>query len=263
MPNAYHPSRCCVLVASCDAYRDLWTPFFDAFFRHWPDCPFPIYLLYNNAAVPIPRVRPIATGTDVSWSTNLKKGLEQIKEEFVLLFLEDLFLTSPVNTARIEQLVAWSIEHSADCTKLLPIPPPDRPENEIVGGVSPGSLYRVSTVLTLWKRTVLDALLVGGENAWEFEHSGSLRSDRFSRFYAAHNRNFTFVNGVIRGKWCPGALRFLRQLGIQTDATARPELSKIEQIYFRIKIWRYSGLQLLPARHRRLIRGLLTQSAKL
>ncbi len=35
---------CAVLVMSCGAYRDLWTPFFTLFWRYWPDCPFEVYL---------------------------------------------------------------------------------------------------------------------------------------------------------------------------------------------------------------------------
>jgi hypothetical protein len=263
MPNPYHQSRCCILVASCDAYQDLWKPFFDTFFRQWPACPYTIYLLSNRATASISRVRPITTGTDTSWSANLRNGLQQIKEEFVLLFLEDLILTAAVDTARVEKLIAWSVEHDADCTKMLPVPPPDHPENDMVGCVSAGTLYRVSTVMTFWKRSVLDAILVDSENAWEFEVFGSVRSDRFCRFYAAHSHSFTFLNAVTRGKWRPEAVTFLRKLGLLADTAARPKLSLLEQGQFRLRLMRYSCLQLFPAGKRRMIRGLLTHSAKL
>lgn len=36
-----------VVVASCDAYADLWEPFFRLFRRYWPDCPYPVYLGSN------------------------------------------------------------------------------------------------------------------------------------------------------------------------------------------------------------------------
>ena len=38
---------CSVLVPSCDAYADLWIPFFALFWRYWSDCPFPVYLGTN------------------------------------------------------------------------------------------------------------------------------------------------------------------------------------------------------------------------
>ena len=33
-----------ILINSCDAYEDIWEPFFRCFSENWPDCPYPIYL---------------------------------------------------------------------------------------------------------------------------------------------------------------------------------------------------------------------------
>ena len=41
---------CTLLVNSCDAYSDLWEPFFKMLGVHWPDCPYPIVLNTESKA---------------------------------------------------------------------------------------------------------------------------------------------------------------------------------------------------------------------
>ena len=90
-----------VLVVSCDHYADLWLPFFHLFKRFWPDCPYSVYLLTNEKDFQFPDVSVIRTGIDVSWSDNLKMGLQQIREKYILMIIDDLFLLKPVDTAMV------------------------------------------------------------------------------------------------------------------------------------------------------------------
>ena len=52
-----------VLVISCDRYADLWRPFFELFWRHWPDCQGPVYLGSNFTDYSDPRVQTIKVNT--------------------------------------------------------------------------------------------------------------------------------------------------------------------------------------------------------
>jgi len=89
-----------VLVVSCDNYSDLWEPFFELFWRFWPDCPFNVYLLSNKINADIPRVKNLLVGDDISWSDNLRKGISQLKEKYILLFIEDLFCMTLLKQTR-------------------------------------------------------------------------------------------------------------------------------------------------------------------
>ncbi len=74
-----------VLVISCDAYRDLWRPFFELFWRHWPDCPYPVHLgseLYTHADS---RVRRLDVGAQPDWSTACARMLERIEAPTTLV----------------------------------------------------------------------------------------------------------------------------------------------------------------------------------
>jgi hypothetical protein len=241
-----------VVVPSCDAYADLWPPFFANLFRRWPDCPFPIYLVANELEHPDPRVRSLKVGDDRGWSHNLKEALGRVTEKRVLLIIEDLFPTEQIHTESIVSLAEQIGEF--DYLRLNPSPGPRRPLSARFGVVPPGDIYRTSTVFSIWRRTVLRDLLSHGETAWQFELGGSARSDRFERWFASRRRLVPYVNLVIKGRVDPVALEELRELGVAIE-TSREVLTSAERWTLELKKIRSRVLQLLPWRLQRVIRA--------
>jgi hypothetical protein len=246
-----------VLVVSCDRYSDLWGPFFKLFKRFWPDCPFKVYLLSNTLKPDLAGVRNLSTGEDISWSDNLLKALKDVPEEYVLLFIDDLFLYRQVDTKEVLRLFEWILYHGPNCVRMncyadnLPVANlPDKRFSSLVGIVSPGCNYRVSTVLTVWKKEFLTSLLKAGESAWEFEANGSARSVHSDGFYSTWKNYFPVVNSVIRGKWRMEAIRKIESLGIEFDKGRRPFMSKKEAFTLYLKERRSFLLALLPTRYR-------------
>lgn len=242
-----------VVLVSCDDYKDLW-PISTGMIDHfWPDCPCPKYLVSNQPSA-VPGFRSIAVGADRGWSANLLTALQKVQEEFVLLYLEDLILEEPVSQERVARLFAWLKSVNGNCLRMNPYPAPDRPCAGEVGIASKGGLYRASTVMTLWRKSVLCALLRPGESAWAFEIHGSERSDAFDGFYAAYTPTFAFVNAVLRGRWRRAAVRRVRKLGAEPDLNARGLLSRNSELKWQFLMIRYKTLALLPANWRRTIR---------
>src|SRR3954467_10514178 len=95
------PSDVPLLVISCDRYADLWRPFFEVFWKRWPDCPFPVYLGTNHLEFASQRVTTLAVGPDVDWASNALCMLDRLGAAYVLVFLEDFLLQERVNTARV------------------------------------------------------------------------------------------------------------------------------------------------------------------
>jgi len=247
-----------VLVASCDKYSDLWKPFFKLFWRFWPDCPFNVYLLSNRVIPDIPRVNNVLVGDDLSWSDSLCRGVNQLKEEYIFLFLDDLFLYDFVETNKVLKVFNWILESNANYVRMNPSQKPDKPYNEFVGIVSKGSIYRTSTVLSVWKKGILLDLLKAGESAWDFEVHGSVRSDSHDGFYSTWEGCFQVVNCVIKNKWDRNAVRKIRSLGINIDLTKRHVMSKSEMmiLYFqeiRSKLFK----TIIPAKYRRKIKDVI------
>ena len=246
-----------IIVPSCDKYSDLWKPFFDLFFRFWPDCPFKIYLLTDRLNINIPNVEALPSGNYLSWSDSLINALNHIEEDYVFLFLEDLFLLDFVNTDSILEIFEWILRVDANYVRLNPSPKPDRYYNKLIGIISKGIIYRASTVLSIWKKDVLLDLLQPGESAWDFEIYGSVRSDKYDSFYSVRKRYFYYINGVVKGKWQRGAVKKLNSLGIEVNLEKRKMMSLEETIGYYLKRQRSNLFKIIPLRFRRKVKDFI------
>ena len=247
-----------VLIVSCDRYKDMWPLCTSMIRRFWPDCPHSIYLMSNKPAQ-IAGFHNLAIGPDFGWSANLRVALERLPQDYVLLFLEDLILERAVDTAKVGVLFDWFRQAKGNCLRMNPNPPADLPLNDSVGVAVSGGMYRTSTVMTLWRRSILLDLLDPKETAWEFEICGSERSDCYDGFYAAHVATFSVINTVARGKWTRRAIRRVRRLGVEPELEARGTLSMVEEWKNRLMEVRSALSRLVPSQYRRRVREALNR----
>jgi hypothetical protein len=239
-------SKCAVIVASCDRYSDTWDTYNVLFERFWPECPFPVYLLSNKRGCSFPRIQSLRVGPDLSWSSNLLAGLAQIRQEYVILMVDDLFLTRPADSKRINEILRWTIAASANCVHLYGRPRPGTQDTELVGALPPGTYYRTSAISSLWRKSVLAGVLKEGETAWDFEIEGSRRSNAYDGFYSSLEPCFDFANGIIKGKWDPRALAVLQRLGIEPSTQQRGLLRWRQRVSLRMIEIRSAILRLFP-----------------
>ncbi len=164
-----------ILVVSCDAYSDVWHPFFHCFFKNWQDCPFPIYLVSNTLTYPDSRVSPLLVGQDIDYSSNLIKALSMIPQEWVIFWVDDRPPAKTVDTSRLIKLIELAQAKDAGYLRLLPRNPPALIDNEEIGEVPKGSRYRVSMTVALWKKSTFLKVLKAGESAWDIEKRGGVQ----------------------------------------------------------------------------------------
>jgi hypothetical protein len=225
-----------VLVLSCDKYSDLWPTFFALFERFWPDCPYDIYLQTNFLVFQESKnVKSLKIGVDKTWSDGLKKSLMNLtKYEYVLILLEDMFLSAIIDDKKLKLITEQFINMDGNFITLINEPKPDKPINKHFGIISKNAMYRSTTTAALWKKSVLLDLLVDTESAWQFEKVGSSRSDKYEGFYSVNQDLFKFVHGVIKGKWTRKAKRDLQKLNVNLYSK-RETFSLLAEI----KLWSY------------------------
>lgn len=220
-----------ILIASCDKYQDLWSPFFTLFFKYWQDCPYPVYLGSNHLTYTDSRVKTITVGDDRDWSSGFRKMLEQIPHLYVIVLLEDYLLYQPVNTDKIRELASYMKNKRAGVLRLFPCPGPDVPcqENHEVGEIRKGAEYSLSLQAAIWDRQVLLSLLREGETPWQLEVLGSKRTNALNVPFLSVKRNNNhdypipyFCTAVVKGKWIPDAVKLCKKEGINIDLTVRP-----------------------------------------
>jgi hypothetical protein len=221
-----------IVVSSCDQFRDAWAPFFHFFFKQWPDCPHPVYLLTNHSHYHDDRVRCLQVGRDRSWADNLLVALDRINADHILYFQEDFFLTRRVPTAQLGADLAFATESNAAYLSFYPGPPPDEPSfkgHPYIGLCAREARLRVSLQASYWNVAALRDILRPGESGWDMEKFGSDRS-RDRLFLRVNSLDTTpihyFFTAIVRGAWEPGAVEMCRADGITLDLkfrSVRPE----------------------------------------
>lgn len=249
-------SRCAVVIASCDAYADVWPPFFRRFHTFWSECPYPVFLLSNHQSLQDRRVMPILAGDIAAWSDSLRFALEGLEYDVVFLVIDDLLLTEAVDTRIVEQYVSLFADQSVNYVRLAGRPRPRTLDvsHRVVGTISPRTVYRTATVMSLWRRTCLLRLLASGETAWQFETAGSDRSDAEPGFYAVPQDVIRYENAIIKGRWRPSVLSALGD-----DDAVRPLSREVmttrEERLLVIRSYFNAALYALPVDGQRKIRG--------
>jgi hypothetical protein len=221
-----------ILVVSCDDYSDLWGPFFHIFRKNWPDCPYSIFLGANHKGFEAPFVKTIRVGDDRNWGENLLLMLEQLNSRRVLMFLDDFFLTLPVNTEEVEGMVSTAEENGLGCLRLRPSPPPSRRlfQFENIGLLRKGDDYRVSTQVAIWDVQVLSELARPAFSPWDFEIYGTILSERLDReFWGVYEPVIHYQHAVERGRWMSLGLDICQRWGVQPDLCTRGIITDSER----------------------------------
>lgn len=240
-----------ILVLSCDKYSDLWTGFFSCFFKNVPlGLESQIYLGSNTKACSIAGVSTILSGGDEGWSDSYIKILNKIPEDYLLVFLEDIFISSALNRKYFEDVLHFALEKQVNYIRFLPNPKPDRHTcHPLIGEIAPGAPYR-ATVCGLWNRQSLLSLLQPGESPWDFEIFGSRRSSYQPKYYSTRVPLFKYKNLVEKGFWIHSSIRWARSEGISLNECAHLYPSPIQIGLSWLKIIYFNAVRLLPWQYR-------------
>jgi hypothetical protein len=254
MPEENNRADCAILVVSCDEYSDLWLPFFNLFWRHWPDCPFRVCLGSNEAVFSYSRVENIRVGRDWGWSDGLRQMLQALDATYVLLFLEDFFLRRRVDTSWVLARLGDLRRLDGYMLRLHPNPGPDRavPGFPEIGRIDVGAPYRVNAHAAFWRRQALLGILRDGESAWEFERKATKRSEEFEDgFFSVWNRVIHYGHHVVeKGLWLRWEARRFGRMGIGCDFSRRPVMTWRETWHWRFRKTFYFLWNLIPRRER-------------
>ena len=218
-----------VLIYSCDAYSDVWTPFFTLFFRYW-DCPNNVYLATETKSYTEHGVITINKKAD-TWTERIRETVKEIPSKYVLGMCEDMFFRRKVNDSRIndcieimesnERIANFNFEKDYEGAK-----------NGCYAGFGKkpnGRAFQKSCQPTLWRKSALLELLDVKMNPWEWEESET--PDKYDYYvFTGELDNLVFQYGlidhnpfgVVKGKWYANDVKPLfEREGIDIDLNER------------------------------------------
>jgi hypothetical protein len=171
-----------LIVHTCDRYELLYKGFEYFFRKYWNmDIPFTYYFATEEISVNIDGFKNIKSGKG-EWTDRLRNLLDQIEEEYVIYFQEDMWLSKAVDKDFMVELSALAIQqkwmqvklNSADVFKTTPGPHYIQNFN-VAKLINEESKFLMSHQVTLWNKSFLKAQLKPNEHPWRNERRGTKR----------------------------------------------------------------------------------------
>ncbi len=221
-----------ILVSSCDRYADLWPAFFHLLFKHWPDCPQPVYLITNKKNYQDARVVCLQFPNDEGWAINLRGSLAQIDSDHIVYLQEDYFFHAPVPHDKIVALRDLLVKAGGP---MLQLKVRDDANNHEQAGSTPEVIHFATTCRwmttlqsAIWNRRAMLDIIAPEWNPWQAESGVNRHAKKAgSGFYGIRTGQenlFPYTEGVKGGYWMPVGVTVLRRQGIEPDLRTRPWL---------------------------------------
>lgn len=217
-----------VLIYSCDAYSDVWGPFFKLFFKYW-ECPYRVYITAETKRCYASGVTTI--NTEGTWTERMQKAVREIPTKYVIGMCEDFFLRKRVKQQTIENcLLSMKEDASIACFNF------EKDYDGAKGGnvldfslKPPGHSFQKSCQPTLWRKSILSELLDVKLDPWKWEDSPTTEKYKFYVYtgsldgltfdYGLYKRN---KFGIVQGKWYEADVGPLfKREGINIDLSIR------------------------------------------
>lgn len=261
--NSKKKTSISILVLSFDGYQDIW-PYFDLTFnKYWKDCPYEVALTTNYAEPKLNNIRIIKTGTEVNWCSRTKKAVQEIDSEYLLLLLEDYFLSEPVDNNHIELIENFIESEEPNYLRLVNIPRKRfKKKGSSIQHLYQDEEYGVNLQASIWKKDYLLSVLneVNG-SAWDFEvfflkSTVSAKHIEMIKNYATIKSILNIRNGVLKGKWLPKTVNHFKKKNIIIETHKRGSLTKKEEWTYMIRAY---FRDILPYGFRKLAKKILTK----
>ncbi len=230
-----------------DGYYDVWEDFLELKERFWKDCPYPLYIINQCKKLSFKKkydVTVINAGADAEYSKKVQTALEKIDADYLLLLLEDFFMSHEIVGGVLDETIKLMVEHDV---KYYTMP---LSEFLVIGGgkifngisyiydISPKRKYTLSCQPAIWEKNFLrKSIGTGNYNAWIFEgmylKSQKAHTEEFLKQCKIDSRNILGLkHGVLQGYLFPNLVKYYTSIGYQLK-NKRPILPKS----IRMKRW--------------------------
>lgn len=208
-----------ILVCSCDAYADLWNPFFTLFKKYWPfrDVPIILNTESKNFSFDGLDIKCIHSPSEKRYGKRMLNALSNIKTKYVLLLLDDFFLRKPVLEENIFQILNW-MKADKNIANFSCEPSPTYASYEVnkypgFKRVPPASDYTLNMQAAIWQTKILKGFWRPSATPWEWEsiyNTLILKHPDYKFYRPIHPENafldyghFAYgdIWGVYRGRW--------------------------------------------------------------
>lgn len=258
-------NRMSIAVISCDAYQDIVKYYLEFMKKNWPDCPYDVIIAtetydhHDNVA------KTIMCGENTTWTKRAIDAIQSCDSPYVLMTVDDLFISEKVDTDAFEQALDFIESHGITYYRI-----PwhlasnnhykTHPDNPNVNMIPENMPYGRSIGSSIWERNELLGLLGDGTmSAWELEDffckEASNGTGVFYKYYVSDKRYLLHsVQMISQSKWEVDSVKMLKKMGYEIDTSARGFLPK--SVYRRRRIIGRLG-RICPVKFRKTAKKIL------
>lgn len=213
-----------ILVCSCDKDYDLFEPFYHCIEKYWKEHP---EIVYTTETIQNPYYKTISINEPLDrWTKRIRKTLNLIDDNEILLMIDDIFIRKPVDIKRIDYARA-NLKGNIACFNFEKVFNQDDQESGLNGWKirKKGSPYELSLMCGLWDKEKLLKVLENDSDPWTVEYTQDTKSFDYlinSDDYIIDWGYETFKHvGVVKGKWSREIIPFFEKEGIKVDYEKR------------------------------------------
>lgn len=234
-----------VIISTCDKFSDLWDAHVLLMNQNWQDRGRTWLVTDAPTQRIFPKVDVISTGEGMEITQRLKVALERVETEYILLTLDDYFLTAPIDTDALQKSLRVMQEENLDYMRLYAnaeyrlrrenaVEFPNHP-GYYLRDVSQGN-YKISLYPGLWRTDFMRKTLDKPLNAWQYEVALTPMAHALNARCAISNHNeFPFLDVIRKGKVLRKANRYFQKNPIyQSD---RPVRTVWEEVKLDTRTW--------------------------
>lgn len=207
-----------IFYHTCDKYSDLWEPFCDHFSKYWPDYKGNIYFNSEEKDFHYDGLNIINLKVGMhGFSEREILGLSKVKEENILLIMDDLFFMGSVDVKALYEYYDYFLNADLDSLVFRDFPSYETKIPVMMRKaqvVIPPSIDMLSSQLAFWKKDSFVKLLNPDDGPWEMEWFGAMRANLSHLKLVCTNEPVIPSlpeGGLHRGKWVAEMVDFLKK----------------------------------------------------
>lgn len=207
-----------VLVLGCKKHEEIADRFFKLADIFWPEILEKVMFCTDEMSYfqkSFSR-NSIVEESSSSFKSRIEKGLQEIKTKYVLLLLDDYYLTKRIDDDLFSNLINDLNNNDIVYCKLIGLPKCFKSFRCIKSTyrIKQKTHYGISLQPSIWEVKYLkEALaLCSGVTAWEVEAAFNLFQEKYYNKCLTFNKNYLSIkNGVLRGRLFPYTNRLLKK----------------------------------------------------
>lgn len=239
-----------ILIIGYDGYKDIWDHDIYLLNKYWNDRP-QTYLADSVLTPKYKGVKIINAGEGSEWSKKVQVALDTIETKYVLLLLEDFFITDYVKNRDLVKILNLMERDGILFYQLLVqlINPKwekgkSYKGNKSIKIIPAQKKYGINLQAAIWNKDYLkETVGKGNYNAWEFEVNQLKRTNYNDERieYLIDVRNIlNITHAIVQSKYLRSAKRKLKKLGIFVSEEERIQMSVMDDFKYNLKLMMYS-----------------------